>query len=92
MELNHIMVSQNNINISSDQVKLIYGGLYLHDINGNDILFNHGIKKDSCITIFSTNVNNEEVNIIKGVADIESSILSEPLQMVLNKTTNDTMI
>ena len=85
------MVSQNNINISSDQVKLIYGGLYLHDINDNDKLFNHGIKKDSYITMFSKYVNNEEVNIIKGVADIESSILSEPLQMVLNKTTNDTM-
>ena len=41
----NIMLSQNDINESFDRVKLIYGGNYWNNLNGNDKLFDHGIKK-----------------------------------------------
>ena len=43
LELNYITLSQYNINVSSDRFKLIYGGLYLHDLNGNNKLSDHSI-------------------------------------------------
>ena len=42
----NIMLSQNDINVSFDRVKLIYVGNYWNDLNGNNKLFDNGIKKD----------------------------------------------
>ena len=42
----NIMLSQNDIHVSFDRVKLIYVGNYWNDLNGNNKLFDNGIKKD----------------------------------------------
>ena len=51
-ELIEIMLSQNDINAPFYRVILIYCGEYLHDLNCNDKLSEHGIKIVSCITMF----------------------------------------
>ena len=45
-ELITIMLSQNDVDVSRYRVMLIYRGKHLYDLNGNDKLSDHGIKKD----------------------------------------------
>ena len=45
LETNHSMLLQYDVNVSFDRIKLMYGYLYLHDLNGNDKLSDNGIKK-----------------------------------------------
>ena len=60
-ELIIIMLSQKYINVSCYKAVLVYCGKHLHDKNVNDKLSDHGIKKDSFITIFIKCVMTNEM-------------------------------
>ena len=61
-----IMLSQSDNNVSHYRVVLIYCCKNLHNFNGNDKLSDHGIKKDSFITMFLKYVmSNDFLNSLK---------------------------
>ena len=55
------MLLQNDINISCYRVMLVYCDKYLHDVNVNDKLSDHSIKKYSFITMFIEYVMTNEM-------------------------------
>ena len=61
LEIIAIMLLQNDMNVSHYRVMLIYCSKYLHDLNGNDKLSDHGIKKDSIAIIFFQCVMSNDI-------------------------------
>ena len=60
-----IIILQNDIYVSRYRFVLVYCGKHLNDFNVNDKLSDHGIRKESFITMFTNCVMTIEMLIIK---------------------------